>query len=110
MGEQIKADLVARNPIMPDKFLDQNDENLPIQTVKINKPDFHKKEIPQYYTEQRTATHAESPKQGRRSASAIKMPLKPSNSIPKHELPAAGKATGITNPSPKKTLLDFKPA
>ena len=37
------------------------------------------------------------------------MPLRPSNSIPKHELPAAGKATGITNPSPKKTLLDFKP-
>ena len=108
MGEQIKADLIARNPIMPVKFLDENDENQQIQTVKINKPDFHKKEIPAYYTEQKT-TQAESPKAGRRSASAIKAPLRPSNSIPKHELPAAGKATGVTNPSPKKTLLDFKP-
>ena len=61
MGEQIKADLNARNPIMPDKFLDENDKNRPIQTVKINKPDFHKKEIPHYYTEAKT-THAESPK------------------------------------------------
>ncbi len=24
-------------------------------------------------------------------------------------MPAAGKATGVANPSPKKTLLDFKP-
>lgn len=37
------------------------------------------------------------------------MPLKSSNSIPKHELPPAGKATGVTNPSPKKTLIDCKP-
>ncbi len=55
MGEQIKADLNARNPIMPDRFLDENDENRPIQTVKINKPDFHKKEIPHYYTEHKTS-------------------------------------------------------
>jgi hypothetical protein len=76
--------------------------------VKISKPDFHKKEIPAYYTEQRT-TQAESPKGARRSASAIKMPLKATNSIQKHDLPPAGKATGITNPSPKKTLPDYKP-
>jgi hypothetical protein len=37
------------------------------------------------------------------------MPLKPANSIPKHELPPAGKSTGITNPSPKKQLIENKP-
>lgn len=91
---------------MPARFLDEQDENRQLQTVKINKPDFHKKEIPAYYTEQ---THAESPKGARRSASVIKMPLKATNSTQKHDLPPAGKATGITNPSPKKTLPDYKP-
>ncbi len=35
---------VARNPIMPEKFDDENDENHNIQHVKINKPDFCVKE------------------------------------------------------------------
>jgi hypothetical protein len=30
MGEAIKADQIARNPIMPDRFLDEQDENLHI--------------------------------------------------------------------------------
>lgn len=45
-GEQIKQDQINRNPIMPQYFLDDNDENKYLQVVKINKPNFHAKERP----------------------------------------------------------------
>jgi len=93
---------------MPDHFEDQNDENQFLQEVKINKPNFFKKEITPYYAAEAAA---ETPGARRSAGSVGRIPLnqiKNSNSIAKHELPAAGKATGITNPSPKKSLVDLK--
>ena len=36
--------LVGRNPIMPERFCDENDENMHIQHVRINKPEFDVRE------------------------------------------------------------------
>lgn len=40
MGAEITEQMVKRNPIMPERFSDEQDENKNIQHVKINKPDF----------------------------------------------------------------------
>ena len=40
-GAQTKEALVKRNPIMPERFSDEQDENHHIQHVNINRPDFH---------------------------------------------------------------------
>lgn len=43
MGEEEKKAQLERNPIMPQHFSDENDENRNIQSIKINKPDFDTK-------------------------------------------------------------------
>jgi hypothetical protein len=42
--------LVKRNPIMPERFQDENDENMHIQHVKINKPDFDVRDSAKTFT------------------------------------------------------------
>ncbi len=62
-GEEIKQDQINRNPIMPQYFLDDKDENKNLQAVKINKPNFHAKERP---VDLEAYVTQESPKVNRR--------------------------------------------
>lgn len=80
---------------MPQKFLDDNDENKDLQVVKINKPNFQAKERP--VDLEAFATQQESPKIKRRqSAASMQKPPQPKNltNLPKDQHPPAGKATG----------------
>jgi len=71
MGEEIKQDQIKRNPIMPEHFEDENDENRNLQSVKINKPNFHKTERPPL---EMTEMNFESSTKNRRASNAT--PLK----------------------------------
>jgi hypothetical protein len=79
---------------MPQYFLDDNDENKNLQSIKINKPNFHAKERPLDVESFDSPNVNNTRRQS--TTSLIKPPQPPKNfvSLPKDQHPPAGKATG----------------